>query len=334
MSELAEVFQIIQLAPEVTAGSAVGATRQLRSMMLTPAPQGAINAFKASGYKWNTLTQINQEWTQFNLSSGGLSPNELIYPLSGVISSGTVTTAGTGAGGTAYTWTFNTASSSADAFQTYTIERGDSNRAQNYPGVVFTDLTLTVDRTNAQISGQAIGQRMNDGISLSGTAVLINQSIVAPGGFNIYIEDSQAALATATAITRGFQAVFAVSGRQVPIWPVNSSYTSYATTVESTGSDATMQITLAADSTGMGLLTTMRNNARKFIRLKGTGGTSVAGTAAYYSVQVDFSGQVSTMPSQQAMDQINTAQWTFTAVPDSTWGHAFQVVVVNDMSGF
>lgn len=333
MADHPQVYQVIQLAPEVTAGSAVGATRKLRSMTLVPSAQGNIDAMKASGYKYDTITALNQEWTQFKMD-GVLSPNEIIYPLSGVISAGSVATAGTSANGTAYTWTYSTHSDSADTFKTFTVEAGDSNRAQQYPGVVFTDFTLTLDRTQAKVSGQAIGQRMTDDISLSGTATQIAQSLIVPGKWDLYMDDSQAALATATALSRGFQAIISVSGRQAPIWPINSSNESYATTVEAQGVNVQLQLTLQADVTGMALLDTMRNNARKFFRVEGIGGSSVGGTAHPYKVTWDFSGQVIQMPSEQTMQELKMMQWTFGAVHDETWGYAHQVTVVNDMAAY
>jgi hypothetical protein len=128
--------------------------------------------------------------------------------------------------------------------------------------------------------------------------------------------------------------VFTVSGRSVPIWPVNSSNTSYAATVESINAAGQMQLTLQADATNMAYLTTMRNSARKFIRLSATGGTTVAGTVTNYAIAIDFSGEVIQMPSEQAMQELKMMQWTFGAVHDGTWGKAMSVSVTNDMSGY
>lgn len=333
MSELARVYQIIQIGPEASAGGTVAATRRLRAMTLTPAEQGSIDTMKASGSKYLTITALNQEWTQFAMQ-GELSPNELIYPLSGAIAAGTVSSAGTGSGGTAYQWVFSSQTSAPDSFKTFTVEAGDSNRAQNYAGVVFTDFTLTIDRTNAAISGNALGQRMNDGFTLSTGASVIGDSLIMPGQFKLYMEDSQGALGTATALNRAFQFQYSISGRQSPIWPINSDNLSYAATVEAQGVTVQSQLTLAADATGMSLLDTMRRGKRKFIRVEGIGGTTAAGGTALYKLRVDFSGEVIQVPSEQTMQELKMMQWTLGAVHDSTWGFAHQVTVVNDMSGF
>lgn len=333
MADHPSVYQRIQLGVEGTSGVQAAANRQLRSMMIEFQPQAEIDTFKPSGYKWDALTALNREWMQASMSGEPTYP-EIIYPLSGVLSAGTVTTAGTSAGGTSYQWVFNSNIDSADTFKTYTIERGDSDRADLVTHALFTDFNLNVGRENAEIGGQLIGHRLTTGGTLTATPTVLGLTPILPSQFSLYMEDTAAALGTATALTRAFVANWNVQGRHTAIWPINAANPSFATTVEAKGVQSRLELALGADDVGMGLLTTMRAGATKFIRLQAVGGTLTGGTALTYKFTLDFSGQVVQAPTTEEMNDLYLARWTLGAVYNATWGHAMQVTIVNEQSGY
>lgn len=326
------VLQVIQLAPETVAGSAVAASKKLRSMRVTLQPQANIDEFIPSGYKYPVLTAMNQEWTAASYE-GEPTYQEIIYPLSSIINGATATAAGTAASGTAYVWSFSSNTTALDTPKTYTIERGDSNAARRFAHALFNSITLDVSRTDTAINGDIVGQRLEGGITLSGTATELSLTPILGNQFKLYLEDSQAALGTATALERAFALNISIGPRHTPIWPINSDNASFATTVESQAPGLQVQLTLGAGTTGFDdMLTTMRNGQRKFLRAEALGG-SIAGTSNY-KFTFDFSGEVISAPTMEDMEDVGVAQWTLRGVHDQTWGKAYNVVVVSNIGSY
>lgn len=333
MADHPSVYQRSQIGVEGTAGVQADANRQLRSMMIEFQPQAEIDEFKPSGYKWDALTSLNREWSQARVT-GEPTYTEIMYPLSGVLSQGTTTVAGTAAGGTSYQWVFNSNVDSADTFKTFTVERGDADRSDLITHAIFTDFNLNVGRENVEIGGQMLGRLFATGGTLTANPTVLGLVPILPNQFSLYMEDTQAALGTASALTRGFVANWNVSGRHTAIWPINAANTSFATTVEAKGVQSRLELALGADDVGMGLLATMRAGASKFIRLQAVGGTLTGGTALTYKFTLDFSGQVVQAPTTEELNDLYVARWNLAAVYDATWGHAMQVTIVNEQSGY
>lgn len=332
MADHPSVLQIVQIAPEVTAGTVVAGAKKLRSMMVNFTPQAEIDEFIPSGYKYPTLTAMNREWMAAAYE-GQPTYQEIIYPLASIINGATATAGGTSATGTAYIWDFASNTTSADTPKTFSVERGDSSNAAGFAHGMFNSITIDISRTDTAMNGDMIGHRLNTSTTLSGTAVELTLTPILGNQFQLFLEDSQAALGTATALTRAFAANLSIGPRHTPIWPVNSDNTSFATTVESMAPGLQLELTLGADTVGLdGLVTTMRAGNRKFIRAKATGG-SIAGTSNYL-FQFDFSGEVISAPTQEDLEDVQVARWTFRGVHDSTWGKAYEVYVINDVATY
>lgn len=326
------VLQVVQIAPETTAGTAVAGAKKLRSMRVTLQPQANIDEFIPSGYKYPVLTAMNQEWTAASFE-GEPTYQELIYPFSSIINGATATVGGTAASGTAYVWDFSSNTTSLDTPKTYTIERGDSNAARRFAHGLFNSITIDVSRTDTAINGDIVGHRLETGIALSGTAVELNLTPILGNQFKLYLEDSQAALGTAAALERAFNLNVSMGPRHTPIWPINSDNASFATTVEGMAPGLQAQLTLGAGSAGFDdLVSVMRAGSRKFLRAEAIGG-SIAGTSNY-KFTMDFSGEVISAPTMEDMEDIGVAQWTLRGVHDPTWNRAYQVIVVNNVGQY
>lgn len=332
MADHPSVLQQVEIAPETTAGTPVAGAKQLRSMMIEFSPQATIDEFIPSGAKYPSLTALNQEWGAASYD-GEPTYQEIIYPLASVVNGATATAGGTSASATAYVWVFNSNTSGLDTPKTFTLTRGDSATARRMAYSLFNSFNLDVSRENSGLNGDIIGQRVATGAALSGTAVALGLTPILPNQYQVFLEDSQAALGTATALTRAFVANISVGPRHTPIWPINSANASFAATVESPAPGLQFTLTLGADTAGFdNLLTTMRAGARKFIRLKATGG-SIAGTSNYL-YQADFSGEVISAPSLSDLQDLYVAEWTFRGVHDSTWTRAYEFTVVNNVATY
>jgi len=94
--ERTSITQVVQLAPEVTPGLALAATRLLQSLSIMPDIQVDVNNYRPMGTKYDTLVVPNKEWTAGKVS-GPATYGEAVYPLSGILAianGGGPTTAG------------------------------------------------------------------------------------------------------------------------------------------------------------------------------------------------------------------------------------------------
>src|SRR6516162_8481391 len=127
MPDRSSVSQLVQIAPEVTPGTALPATKRLQSMMITPSPKVTVAQFRPSGYKYNTLAILGKEWSE-SAVTGNATYDELVYPLSSILTTVTPTTTGT----TGKKWDFVPATYAPDTPTTFTIEHGSSVRADRF----------------------------------------------------------------------------------------------------------------------------------------------------------------------------------------------------------
>lgn len=141
----------------------------------------------------------------------------------------------------------------------------------------------------------------------------------------VYLADTQSGLAGATMMQRCIKASWTISDRFGPIWALNRSL-SYPGVVE-TVPKMMAKIKVEADAEGMGLLTTMRANATKFIRIQAIG-AFIEG-ALPYTLQIDMAGRVSEPSKFEDEDGLYALEWTLEGVTDPVWGHAVQALLQN-----
>lgn len=335
MSDRPSALQRIQIGVEGTAGTYANVTRLLRSATIQIQPQAEVDQIRASGFLVDTMTAENREWTSAPFT---MEPdyNEIIYVLSSAVarpSGGTPAIAGTTTAGTAYLWTFTPSSNAGNTLSTLTVEHGDANHAEAFPYGHVTDLTLEVTRQNANLTGTMVGQRLIMGASLTGGAALVSDSQrpMLPGQFDVYLDDTAAALGT-TKLTRDFRLVLNIGSRQGQVWPINSANPSFAVTVESAPTwTATLQV--GADASGTALFGALRQGQTKFMRVQSVAGTTVGGTHCYQMVW-DVAMQCISAPSPGDADGLHVWEYQFTNVHDATWAKHMTVEVKNVMQAF
>jgi hypothetical protein len=330
MADHAAVYQVTQVGIEGTAGTEAAANRRLRSMSIMFEPQAEIDTFRPAGQKYAALTALNREWMQASVE-GEPTYTEIIYPLSSIINAGTAVGFGTTAAGTAYAYTFESNNTAADTFNTFTVQRGDSDRADLFTGGIFTDFEITVSREDSSITGAMLGRALVTGTALTSNPELLDLVPILPSQWDVYLDDDSASLGT-TKLTRDFNYTFSISGRHAAIWPINSALDSYATTIESQEVAVNATLQLGADDVGMGMFDTMRAGATKFVRAEAIGGTTVGGSA--FSLRIDAALQVSEAPSMEDVQELAVASWSLAIVEDADWGKAYSIRVVNEQSGY
>lgn len=151
---------------------------------------------------------------------------------------------------------------------------------------------------------------------------------VLPTQVDLYLADTWAGLAGASALTRGFSAGWSISDRWGMPWPIGTALTNWIKGIENSQVKLTANLKLVADATGMGLLTTMRAGSTKFMRIKATG--ELIASAVYYLFQTDLALKVVGEPTEfEDVDGLYAIGWDFNGFYDATSGKTIETTVIN-----
>lgn len=322
MAERATVYQVVQLGKEVTPGTAVAATRKMAGYRVTPSIRPDVKTYRPSGHAFPTAAVLNKEWVEADIS-GPLLYDEMAYWLSGLIKSVSPTGAGT-----AKTWVWSPSSTSEDTRQTYTVEVGGSVRAGRFAYGILSGLNISIDRNEATMGGSLLARSYTDGHTM--TAALADNTIipVALPHVLVYLADTEAGLAGATALGRALRVQWAYEDALAAAWFLNGK-TYHDVTVDQVP-NLTAKLRVAADSEGMALLTTMRNGATKFMRIKAVGALITG--SDYYTLQVDTALKVTEPTPFEDADGIYALEWTMQGVHDATSGWATEITLINTLA--
>ncbi len=322
--ERSTIFTGVQIGVESTAGTAVAAGKKLLATSFELGSNPDISLFKPMGYKYNTIASLNREWAEGSIS-GQMSYTDLTYLLASVISNDTPAVVGT----TGREYIFISDSDGPDTPVTFTVEQGSSVRAHRVTGALVTGLTLEFANDGCTIDGSLMATAFQDGVAMTATPTEIPLQPVQRIEVGVKLADTQAGLAGATYLTRALSASWALTDRYAAIWSLNQSST-YDATIESEPSGE-VTLMMAADAVGMGLLTTMRAGATKFMRIQANGPVIGAGPATY-SLIIDTAFKVSDVSDLRDEDGIFAIEWTGVFTHDATWGKAFQITLINGLT--
>lgn len=321
MAERATISQVVQVGKESTSGTSVAAGKKLTGLNITTGSQIDVTKYKSLGQKFLATTALNKEWVQADLS-GPITYSEIVYVLAGLIKNVTPT------GTTAKTWVFAPSNAAEDTPATFTVEQGSSTRAHKFAYGLVNALNLKFSRNGNELSGTMLGQALTDGITLTSTPTDVELVPVTPTQVQVYLADTAAGLAGASALTRALEVEWNLSNRWGALYPLNAS-TSWAAHVE-TEPELQCKLLVEADAAGMGLLTTMRNGATKFMRIKGLGALISGGD--YYMLQIDTALRVTAVDPFEDSEGVYAIRWTMEAAYDSTWAKATEITAVNTVA--
>jgi hypothetical protein len=322
--ERATILQGVQLGVETTPGTAVAATKHLLDTTLEMGVQLDMQRYRPIGQKYASSLVVGKEWSQASVS-GALAYNDLVYLLNSLFTTGVITQQGAT---TAYSHVFSPAARVIDNPKTYTLEFGGAVRASKFSYGLMTDFGITVNRSEASISGTFIGQAINDGITLTPAVPDLEEKPVIPNNIDVFMDPTFGALGT-TKLTRLLAFGLSIGSRYSPVWVVNSAQQAFVSHVEV---EPTAQFTfmVEADTQGMTPLTALRNGTSQFVRLKATS-ADLAGVGFPYSVQFDLAGKVSAISNFQDQDGVYALEYTWDVVYDPSWTNAILATVINKM---
>jgi hypothetical protein len=311
--EVATIANAVQIGAEATPGTGVAASKLLNYLSLEPGIDLSFNRFRPMGSKVAGTVTPGKDATSWGVTGAG-SYSELIYPFCSLLTNVSPSTVDT----SAKLWTFTPAARTEDTIKTFTVEAGSATRAQKASYVLFTGVELTFNRTDGvTLSGSAIGQQIQDNIALTGSPTALEDVPILPTHLDVFIDPTSGALGT-TKMTRDFNAVFRVNSRFNAIWPINSTLASYGSHVEI---EPTYQIelTMAADTQGMGFLVNARAGDTRFIRLSAVSTVLAGAATAKYQLLIDAAGKISDIKAFDDTDGVKVLTYTFDLVYDATW---------------
>ncbi len=321
MGEKASIFQGVQVGIQALVGTPVPANKKLLAVSVTPGVSVEADAFRADGNKYPSFVTLNKDWSTVDIK-GKNTYNEVLYLLASLLSEPVPTQQGAS---TAYKWVFGSNISSEDAGKLLTVEQGDANSAWRAADVRVSGLTFTFNRKEVSISGSGIGGPMdtNAVVMTPAPTSLTPRPVLATQG-KFYMADSQAGLAAATAMTRGFSAEFALTDLVGLAWPVGGN-----PVIVEKEPKLQHKLKLAADLVGMGMITNMRNGATKWFRLLYEG--AIIADTYKYTLQIDFPAQILDVGKPGDEDGLFVFEYTLQGIYDAVWAKSFEISVITDV---
>lgn len=319
MTEKSSAAQVVQIGVETTAGTAVAATKRLASLSITPKMEADVKVHRPAGRKFDTLTQLLAEHTTATYD-GVPTFEEIIYPLSSVVDTATITTP---AGGTtSRLWTFVPDPDSPDAPKTFTVEKGDSSNASRAAYGLFTGIKLSAARKELSYSGDMLLGKWAAN-ALSGSTTALTNTPMSPASADLYIDTTYAGIGT-TKVTRAFKFEPDISDKYTPVWPIGTSE-SFAAHVENKDMKGGASITVAADTTAAAMLTQLRDGSTGYMRYEVIG--PIIEGSIHYRMTLDLAFKVSNVGEYSDEDGVYAQKFDIVIVDDSSLrGFKFEVV--------
>ena len=145
--------------------------------------------------------------------------------------------------------------------------------------------------------------------------------------WDFYLDTTSGSLG-GTKLTRCFAWSWQISDMFGPIWPGNTSVTSWAEIVDKAPTTSvTFQV--EGDATGMGPLVQVRSGDVVFIRIKCTGPTLGSGT---YFAQFDLCVELTGITEDEDRDGVYAVSYQGEIAYSASWGHFLQFLLKNDIS--
>lgn len=327
MPDNATLNQKLQIGAQSVFGTAVPATKILKTMGIDFGPHIESDTYFPNGNIFPSSATLTQEWTEGDLS-GILTYTEIVYPLSAWLGAATITTPG---GGTlSRQWKWNPAANAVINPVLMTAEKGSSVYAIQVPDVLVSGFNVGWSRTDRlEIGGSVLGRRLTAGATMTtiGTNPTVELQRALPTQVDIYFDPTFAGLGT-TKQLRAFEAGISFDDFYGMVWPLNSALTDHDGYIPTQPSSESTML-LMADTAGMAFLTNVRAGTVGYLRIKSTG--SIIETTIPYTFQVDMPVQVSSVDAFEDSNGVYAIPWTFQPIDDGT-NPPLTITVINKQS--
>lgn len=320
------VFRNIQIGKQSALNTAVAAPTKLPAFRIEIQPQGGEGrGFTADGQKYASFVVPDGDEMSAVSITGEPCFNHLAYIFAGAIKD---VTPAQQAATAAYLWTWEPDTDGPDTGAIYTAEEGPTAVASEVSDMIITGWTLRFTRTAIEITAEGFASKVEDDITLTGSPVALTVRKMLSQNTDVYLEDTQAALAAATALDNLSEVEIHLTGVRGNWWPVNSSKTVYSVVPELAG-DFGGTIKMLNDADGQALRATMRAGERKWLKVSVSGET-IEDT---YDEALDITIPIElTTPGDKQDDEGAYALgFNFMGVDDPTWGKALSITLMNSV---
>lgn len=323
----ASVFQVAQWGVESTHGINVAANKKLPALSISFQPTGGeAEVFRPDGYKFATgSTPAADEMTILAIE-GKLDYNNVVYLLASLLNYAAPVQQGATI---AYKWTFTPDTDAGDTYKSYSIEKGSTVTAAEVSWGTITAITLTFNRKGITLSAEGFATALSDGISMTGSPTEVAAEWVLPIDVDVYLADTQAGLAGASALTTLKEVEWHLTGKYQTDWNLNSAQTSFNEVVE-VAPDHGGQFVLTKDATATALRTVARSGNRKWLRIKAVG--ELIASTYYYTFLLDVPIEFTSPGEEADQDGVYAMTFPFVCVHDATWGKTLDLQVTNIVS--
>ena len=248
MPEVLYATRNTQIGVEVTPQTGVATTKKFQGISISPAVKLEAQKFRSIGNKFLGVAAPGKEWVEAKVT-GFPTYDEIIYLLSGIVYAAGVQQGGTAA----YKWTGYPALSSADAYKTYSIEQGDSTRAQKFYGAQVQDLGFAFARSGISLEGTLMGLALQDGITMTGGASVLPAIPILPTQVDVkVVTTAQANLTAASALTRVISCGWNFNNKWSYPWTLGTAQTGFVAGVEAAEPALTAKLKLRRTRPGWG----------------------------------------------------------------------------------
>jgi hypothetical protein len=334
MSIPSAISQGVQLGVESTYGTGVTADKKLQSLSMRMTPDLAFEQYRPANNKFIAATAITQIQSALDIASSPLNYTELVYPLSSLMGAATISTPG---GATlSRNWLFSVNPSAADAAKSFTVQQGDGTTLVEATGVVVNSLDLTIEEgAGASISGNGFGGRLIPAVSVMDTLAGTQPSLLVANWTqaSVYIDDvpvDHGDIPTTFGTTKRtaiFSANPSFADRYELIRVLDAALGGSPAAIAEVPVTFQMDMQMAADSFGRGLITAAEDGEPKLIRIELISGTEIE-SGFPYSMTIDFHAMIGDGGDEDERNGAQAINWTWSAVYNATWNKAVEINIV------
>jgi hypothetical protein len=309
----------------------VAAMKKIEALKMRPTLSGDATPFKGLAGKVATSVTLPDLMTTWSAEAIQCF-NAIGYVAASRISTPVITTPGGGTLSRQAVFTLNP--DGADAFATYTGQWGDATQAIQANYLVFQSLGLQIERGNLAFDTSALSRDYATGATLATTGVTtVPAQPIPPRSYDVWADDSWATIGT-TKLLACYRMNLNLGDKYAADAPINSALTGPESFMEQEDQDYGSDATFGFDATATGLITTFKNGAKKYFRVKAVG--PIIEGVIPYSIQVDFAtiitsiGELTTAPNSPAV----VLPVNFEIARDSAAANSCVLTLVNTQTAY
>jgi hypothetical protein len=310
------VNQNTQIGIETTPGTIVPANRLLEAFSVKFGVKADVKTFRAQGRKYPSVAVENTEMTEGSFS-GELDYIAIIYLIHCMIAPVTLTLHAPST--TVSDWgPISPALSGNYSPKTFSIEHGDSIRAEKAGYGLFTGLNYKIVRKEAlTLEAPFMAQQITDNITMTATPTIVALSPAVGKHFNIYLDPTSAAIGS-TLLLNPMELSYSSSDYYTQFWPIVRANASWISQIDQ-APKVEVKLTIEADSAGMSPLTQLQTGAYLYMRVDAVGPIIDIPNSINASFRHDMALKVTNIADFSDKDGVYATEYTMMLAEDSGW---------------